>query len=212
MLPKTFSSDPALGKLIVAEGPPGSGKSSTLDLLAARGRAVIGEYATDDGATVAVSDHPAVDDDAAHQHNWLVKHVHATTARRAGPVWMDRDWTSALAYAYSLADHLLLARRAAWAYAALAAGRLALADTYIVFHVAPDLGMHRRTARLTSGHPWSEQCGLQRLETFYTDPVSAVADAHRGLGNLMAGAVWRHLHGHTLPDAVVALEREASQP
>ncbi|MGH7383354.1 MAG: hypothetical protein ACREKR_14210, partial [Candidatus Methylomirabilales bacterium] len=48
--------------------------------------------------------HPTVDDDAGHQHNWLRKHHQVQIARRNGPVFCDRDWLSALAYAYTISD------------------------------------------------------------------------------------------------------------
>ena len=38
---------------------------------------------------------------SANQTNWLTKHQHLITAG-GGPVFVDRDWVSALAYAYSL--------------------------------------------------------------------------------------------------------------
>lgn len=209
----TRSSDRTrLGQLIVAEGPPGAGKTTALDMLAVHGRTVIGEYTTAHGATIPIADHPAVDADDAHQRNWLIKHTHAQQARRRGPVYLDRDWVSALAYAYSLDDDgRLFTQRTHWAHTHLDQRTIAVASTYVIFHVDPTASLHRRQHRLTPDHPWSTRPGLQRLVLFYDDPVAAVADTHPRLANRMRAATWRHLHGHTLQQAAHVLNHESHQ-
>ncbi|WP_075739107.1 hypothetical protein [Actinoalloteichus sp. GBA129-24] len=84
--------------------------------LAAENHLVIGEYTTTTGAVVPIEAHPPVDDDAGHQANWLRKHHQVQTARCHSPVFCDRDWLSALAYAYTAADPDLLERRSYWAH------------------------------------------------------------------------------------------------
>ena len=81
---------------------PGAGKTTAAYALTALGLPVLGEYTDDADATIAVSQHPAVADDDAHQHNWLRKAAWCT-ARLAGgdAVYADRDWLSSLSYAYS---------------------------------------------------------------------------------------------------------------
>ena len=69
-----------------------------------RGLPVLGEYTDNADATIAIALHPPVDDDDAHQQNWLRKTAQCT-ARLAhgGMVYADRDWLSSLSYAYSIA-------------------------------------------------------------------------------------------------------------
>jgi predicted ATPase len=62
------------GRLVTLEGMPGAGKTTLITALAARGLQTVGEYVTDDGATLAWQHRPAVDDDQAHQRNWILKH------------------------------------------------------------------------------------------------------------------------------------------
>jgi len=164
--------------VLVLEGMPGAGKTSAATALAARNWTVIGEYTTVTGGVVPIREHPAVNDDAGHQRNWLRKHRQVHTARRNGPVFCDRDWLSALAYAYSVADTdhgELLHSRARWASDCLDHGDLTLASTYIVFQLDPDISLHRRANRLTPRHPWSSLPGLIRLAAFYADPADAVS-------------------------------------
>lgn len=124
--------------MLVLEGMPGAGKTTLATTLSRRGHLVVPEYAAVDGSAIGLHDHPAVDQDDAHQRNWLRKHqlseVLATTNRTgaarsgAGAVWVDRDWLTALAYAYSLKNQALLTARANWATGHLATGRLAVAS------------------------------------------------------------------------------------
>ncbi|MFD7161389.1 AAA family ATPase [Kribbella sp. NPDC059898] len=197
-------------RLVVAEGMPGAGKTTALQILESRGHVVLGEYTTPAGTTVPVGRHPSVEDDVSHQRNWLIKNAQARNARRQGqqPVWLDRDWLTSLAYAASLADHALLTHRATWAVQCLAAGELDIADTYVVLHVDPGTSLARRAARLNPGHVWAHQAALGLLARFYTDPVAAIAPAHRGLAQRLAAANWRHLHAPTITEAVAALEHE----
>jgi len=51
------------GRLIVLEGMPGAGKTTTATALAARGHSVVGEYTSDTEATLAIGDHPDISDD-----------------------------------------------------------------------------------------------------------------------------------------------------
>jgi len=194
---KTLSSNHApapLGPLVVLEGMPGAGKTTAVTALAAEGRQVVGEYTTAGGVTIPVTDHPAVDDDHAHQANWLIKHRHTSTVRRSGPVFCDRDWLSALAYAASLEDGgLLLRSRAAWAGEHLHRGALAVAKVYVVFGLDPDTSLARRAGRLTPGHPWSTRAGLQHVAAFYADPLRAVAAVDEDLGRALHTADWHQL-------------------
>lgn len=203
------SSEPTPGRLITVEGPPGAGKTTALRALAERGHSVIGEYATPSGVTIPIASHPAVDDDDAHQRNWLTKNQLAGQARdHQRAVWLDRDWISSLAYAYSLDDRPLLAARAKWAFDRLTDGGLQLADAYVVLHVDPAVSLARRASRLKPGHIWSTPAGLLRLHGFYADPIRAIARVHRELAIRMGTASWQHLHHPTIAEAVDALERE----
>jgi predicted ATPase len=92
------------GRLIVLEGMPGAGKTTLAQALAASNARVLGEYTTPNGATIPLSGHPGTGDSAAHDANWLRKASQAAAALRDGAaVYADRDWLSALAYAYSIA-------------------------------------------------------------------------------------------------------------
>jgi AAA domain len=203
--PKTTS------RLIVAEGMPGAGKTTALQVLAGQGHTVVGEYTTPAGHTVPMADHPSVDDDDSHQRNWLIKSAQARDARGARkPVWLDRDWLTSLAYAASLADRALLAERAGWAADHLAAGDLQVADSYVVLHVDHATSLARRADRLSADHVWSSRPGLVRLGQFYADPVAAVATVHAELAGRLAAVSWRHLHGPTIAEAVRVLEHEGA--
>src|SRR5580704_10495555 len=96
-------SDPAAvhARLIVLEGMPGAGKSTAAASLRRDGWQVIGEYTGPDGTTAAVSEHSGVEDDDAHQANWLRKAALCASALRTGVTYADRDWISSLAYAHS---------------------------------------------------------------------------------------------------------------
>ncbi|MDQ3885505.1 MAG: hypothetical protein M3308_00440, partial [Actinomycetota bacterium] len=134
--------------------------------------------------------HPPVDDDAGHQANWLRKHHQVQAARRRGPVFCDRDWLSALAYAHSAADPSLLDRRARWALGCLERGDLVVGEVYVVFQLDPALSLDRRANRLTLGHPWSSLTGLTRLAAFYDDPATAVGSVCPELAARLRTATW----------------------
>jgi AAA domain len=212
---KTPSSDlqARRGSLLVLEGMPGTGKTTTATRLAAEGQHVIGEYVTSAGAAILVADHPPVSDDNAHQANWLTKHRHATAAlaAAAGPVFCDRDWLSALAYAASLPEggDQLLRARVWWAVEQLGRGQLAVADGYLVLHLDPATSLARRSGRLTAGHPWSHLAGLARAAAFYTNPADAVAAVSPDLADALSAAAWHHLTGATGTDIQRGLDHLA---
>ncbi|WP_255597865.1 AAA family ATPase [Micromonospora sp. RL09-050-HVF-A] len=192
--PRRSSSHHArLGRLVVLEGMPGSGKTTTASTLAAAGYAVVGEYVTPGGITIPIPHHPHVGDDDAHQTNWLLKHHQITSASQAGPVLSDRDWLSALAYAASLGDQALLASRASWAYGHLTLGHLGVPDAYLIVACSPQTSLARRADRLTPDHPWSTPSGLARLADFYTDPPAVIGRTHPALAAELRAASWHRL-------------------
>ncbi|MGH3548277.1 MAG: glycosyltransferase family 4 protein [Pseudonocardiaceae bacterium] len=164
--------------MLVLEGMPGAGKTTAATALAAENWTVVGEYTSPTGAIIPTEAHPALDDDTAHQHNWLRKHHQVQAARRDGPVFCDRDWLSALAYAYSVMDDgELLSKRARWVSDHLDRGNLALASSYVLFQLDPRISLRRRADHLTPGHPWSSLPGLVRLAAYYRDPAEALVPA-----------------------------------
>jgi hypothetical protein len=168
--------------VLVLEGMPGAGKTTAANTLAAENRIVVGEYTTTTGDVLSIEAHPAANDDPGHQHNWLRKHHQVQAARCHGSVFCDRDWLSALAYAYSITDGGdPLSSRIGWVSDCLDRKDLTLASTYVVFQLDPRVSLHRRAGRLTPGHPWSSPPGLIRLAAFYTDPVEALAPVHPDL-------------------------------
>jgi hypothetical protein len=170
------------GRVIVLEGMPGAGKTTTAQALAESGLRVLGEYTSATAATIPRNEHPAVNDDDAHQNNWLRKSAQAcalTSAETPGPMFVDRDWLSSLAYAYSIADTddgTLLRERICWADKDLTVGNLLLPDTYAVFDLDGLTSLHRRSATLRLDHPWSRPNALQRLRDFYRNPHRVVWD------------------------------------
>lgn len=210
-------SDPAtaLNPVLVLEGMPGAGKTTAATALAAEHYSVIGEYTTPTGDVVPIHQHPAVDDDTGHQHNWLRKHHQIHAARHQGPVVVDRDWPSALAYAHSISDTdhgVLLAARAAWAFDCLDRGELTLATTYVLFQLDPTVSLRRRAHRLTPGHPWSTLPGLIRLARFYADPVTALVSVHPQLAARLRTVTWHPLRGCSLDITVRVLRELVDQP
>jgi hypothetical protein len=189
---------------------PGAGKTTLAHTLAGAGAAVLGEYTTAGGEELAVAAHPAVSDDTAHQANWLHKAALASHALRRGlvPVYADRDWLSSLAYAFTLDEpggQDLFTRRAEWALISLIRGALLLPAHYLVFHVDAATSLRRRTERLQPDHPWSNPALLRRLESFYNDPVHALADTCPGLGDLLSLAAWHHIDGTAGPQQPLRL-------
>jgi hypothetical protein len=178
---------------------PGAGKTTLARALAAGGAAVLGEYTAPGGGTIPLSGHPGTGDGAAHDANWLRKASQASAARRGGQaVYLDRDWLSALAYAYSIADRdggRLLRRRCAWAQGALAAGHLLLADSYVIFHVTAATSLRRRAGVLQDDHPWSHPEPLDRLRYFYTWPAQVISAAHPRLGTALLAPAWHRVPG-----------------
>lgn len=184
MTTKTSSScsDRRGGRLIVLEGMPGAGKTTTVRALADLGRHVLGEYTSNTAATIPVGRHPAVGDDQAHQANWLRKAEQASrllagARETAQVVYADRDWLNALAYAYSIADTDagdLLTERIRWANKHIDAGHLLIADVYVLFDLDPATSLRRRAATARPEHPWSHPTPLQRLRAFYLDPARVI--------------------------------------
>jgi thymidylate kinase len=203
--------------LIVLEGMPGAGKTTAARGLADRGLPVLGEYTDGTQATIAISQHPPVTDDDAHQGNWLRKAAQAT-ARLAGggTVYADRDWLSSLSYAYSTAPAdggALLAQRTAWAARHLHDGTLLLPGTYVIFSLDPATSLHRRTGRLRPGHPWNNPTTLQRLARFYTNPTQALHPVHPGIAEALHQPSWVRLSGSSNPEDVAhRLTTLATQP
>lgn len=193
------SGGPAAGRLIVLEGMPGAGKTTLAHALAAGGARVLGEYTTPGGATIPLSGHPSPGDGAAHDANWLRKAAQSAAARREAPaVYADRDWLSALGYAYSIADAdngLLLRQRCAWAYNRLHGGELLLPDTYVIFHLVVKTSLGRRSGLLRDDHPWSYPGPLQRLRYFYTRPAQIIATVHPALAAALLKPAWHDVPG-----------------
>ncbi len=176
-------------RLIVLEGMPGAGKTTTAQKLADQGLTVVGEYINSTAETIAISMHPAVGDDNAHQQNWLRK-TRQCNAQLAGgaTVYVDRDWLSALAYAYSVAgtdSGELLRRRTRWAAAHLRDGSLLLPAIYVVFDLDPATSLARRRARLRPGHSWNQPEALAQLRDFYASPSPAVRQFNPGLAHTL---------------------------
>lgn len=205
-------------RLIALEGMPGAGKTTLAAALTGLGHHVLGEYtaqspttaptasrpggpaAVSAPETVPLAEHPAVHDDDAHQANWLRKAAQAAHALRTadGPVFVDRDWLSSLAYAYSVADTdhgRLLRQRGIWARENLASGRLLLADVYVVFHLGVTPSLRRRAGALRAAHPWSHPRALRRLQTFYQAPTQIIGRLDPMLAAQLRRARWRSLPG-----------------
>ena len=155
---------------------------------------------------------PGTADGAAHDANWLRKAGQAAAALRDGAaVYADRDWLSALAYAYSIAgsdSERLLRQRCVWAQDCLADGQLLLPDTYVIFHVTVATSLRRRSGLLDSDHPWSHPGSLQRLRYFYTWPAQVIAAAHPGLAAALLEPAWHRVPGIGSPQARLRLLRE----
>ncbi|MGH3253029.1 MAG: hypothetical protein ACRDOI_43395, partial [Trebonia sp.] len=166
-----------------------------------------GEYTNDAHATIAVHAHPAIDDDDAHQLNWLRKAARCTSLLDRSPVvYADRDWLSSLSYAYSTAPGdrgELLARRVSWACLHLADGTLLLPGLYALFDLRAATSVARRTGRLRTGHPWNQPEALDRLREFYLDPVSALRPVSPELADALALPARIAVSGHDDPPAVL---------
>jgi len=198
----------ARARLIVLEGMPGAGKTSTATALAARGHSVVGEYTDDSDATIAMAAHPGVGDDDGHQRNWLRKAAQCSARLARHPVvYADRDWLSSLSYAYSAvpADGgALLAQRAAWAARHLDDGTLLLPAAYAVFDLDPAASLTRRAGRLRAGHPWNQSEALDRLREFYRDPAGCVRPASGELAAALSRPARLGISGHDDPRSVLA--------
>ena len=208
------SSEDRRGRLIVLEGMPGAGKTTTTRALAESGSSVLGEYTSTTAGTVPLHEHPAVVDDDGHQANWLRKAAQTTQALTSADthraVFSDRDWLSSLAYAYSIADTdhgVLLTERIRWASEHVNAGRLYVADAYVVFDLDITTSLRRRAETLRHAHPWSRPGPLQRLRTFYHDPARIVLNLCPELTDRMRAADWFNVLGtDSHPDILKLLQ------
>jgi thymidylate kinase len=196
-VPSRARSSDGRGALIVLEGMPGAGKTSAASVLERRGHQVVGEY---------LAERPGVDDDSAHQRNWIAKTTITVRAARSGRVFCDRDFLTSLAFACSIADGELIARRTAWALTHLGAGRLMVGDVYLVLDITPGLSLARRAGQLSSEHPWSRPAELERLHRFYRAPLEVLARMDSDLEAAFAGARWCSVSGEeTTPEQVAGL-------
>lgn len=204
MIRQQHCSDPVAvhARLIVLEGMPGAGKTTAAARLQRLGWQVIGEYTSADGTTVAASEHPGVEDDDAHQANWLRKAAQCATALHTGVIYADRDWISSLAYAHSTSaadGGAFLRGRCTWAAENLHDGRLLLPSVYVIFDLDPQASLQRRSGTLKPGHPWSQRHPLERLREFYLDPAAALGPSHPGLAGTIRNVVRLTLSGHDDP-------------
>lgn len=173
---------------------PGAGKTTALGLLRERGHQVVGEY---------LCERPEVDEDEAHQENWIAKAAVTSRAATQGHVFCDRDFLSSLAFAWSIADHELIARRTAWALTQLAAGRLLVGGAYVVLDVTPQTSLARRDGQLDSEHPWSRVAELERLRRFYLAPAEVLRLMGADLAMAFASVRWCPISGEgSTPDQV----------
>lgn len=195
------------GRLVVLEGMPGAGKTTAADALAGLGYTVVGEYTNDAHATITVDAHPGIDDDDAHQLNWLRKAARCTSLLDRNPVvYADRDWLSSLSYAYSIASGdcgELLAQRVSWALRHLADGTLLLPGLHVLFDLDPATSIARRAGRLRTGHPWNRPETLDLLRRFYRDPVSALCPFSSELAGALALSTRVTVSGHDDPLAAL---------
>lgn len=193
--------------VIVAEGMPGAGKTTVLAALAAAGRTVLGEYTTSTGTVLPLASYPCHRDQDAHLANWLCKttQIH----RLPGPVWVDRDWLTALAWAASTTG---LPERAAWAHHHLTEGRLTLPGRWLIFDLPPAVSLHRRADRLNPGHPWSQLPALESLRAFYRDPIAVLATVHPSLAVLVAAVPMQRLDATSAPGELARAAETAAIP
>lgn len=191
-------SDPP--RLVAIEGMPAAGKTTLADRLAADGHTVIGEYIEHNGQLIDVQRHPAVSENDAHQANWLRKHQHALRID-APVVYLDRDWLTALAYAYSVDDDQMLATRSHWALGHLNSGTLRVASAYIILRIDPHESLRRRGERLDPHHPWSTLQALQRLCDFYRAPAALLATHSTALADRLAEPQWTFVEAPTRAQA-----------
>ena len=196
-------------RVLVLEGMPGAGKTTLASHLDTKGQSVVPEYSTAAGTAIKQTEHPDVDHDDAHQSNWIRKHRLAAEIGESGVVWMDRDWITSLAYAYSLTEETgagreLMADRCRWALDHLTTGRLAVATTYLVLLIDPAQSLQRRRGRLEPAHPWSHPGPLRRLAAFYSDPTAVIATFNAALAAAAAAADWVHLESPTRQEALDA--------
>lgn len=194
-------------RIIVLEGMPGAGKTTALHALTDRGHQAIGEYVTVDGGVLEPASHPDHEPDAPHLVNWTLKAALYRNAPPGRPVFVDRDWITALAWGHSVGT---LPERAAWARTRLRHRVLQLPSRYIVFDLPPDESLRRR-AELRPSHPWADPEVLTRLRDFYRDPVDAVAAHDRELAADLASIPFTHIDAGHAPDRVLTALANAAK-
>ncbi|UGQ10957.1 AAA family ATPase [Yinghuangia sp. ASG 101] len=186
---------------IVLEGMPGAGKTTALQALGRRGHHTIGEYVTVDGTPLDHAAHPDHEPDAPHLVNWTLKATLYREPTFGGPVFIDRDWITALAWGHCFGR---LPERIRWADTRLRNRTLQLPSRYVVFDLPPHESLHRRGNAVVPSHPWADPEVLARLREFYRDPVGTVTAHDRHLGADLARLPITHIDATRTPDQVHA--------
>lgn len=165
-------------RAIVMEGMPNAGKTTLTNSLARLGWQVVPEYVADDGRW------PSTDNDSAHQYNWVLKE-RLLGERPRTPVVVDRNFLTALAYAYSVrrqpGQRRLLSERVEWLRRHLTAGSFRHPALYCVLDLDADTSLQRRGREKPSDHPWAQRTVLDELRAFYARMPKGLAELHPDL-------------------------------
>ena len=155
-----------------------------------RGLPVLGEYTDDADATIAIAMHPAVDDDDAHQQNWLRKAAQCTARLARDRHGLRRPGLAQLPVLRLLhrggrrrrpappACRLGSPPPRATAACCCRASTSSSTST-------PPPASDRRAGRLRPGHPWNQPGALRRLRDFYADPAGHCARSIPGLARAL---------------------------